>query len=154
MLARRQLRQAYNGDVLWDLEYALQLQQSPTKREPHEDSTTDASDVLTLPNVRRVPSLSESIVVEDSVLNSDSLNISESEVFSQLRIANARSVVDYHRVEGLLAVADWWSSSLLFGLVGRVRGHGFVLRPDLISDRYLLDVGSTCPNLAWFGHFH
>ncbi|KAK0605958.1 hypothetical protein LWI29_032603 [Acer saccharum] len=72
------------GDVLWDLEYALQLQQSPTKREPHEDSTTDASDVLTLPN------LSESIVVEDSVLNSDSLNISESEVFSQLRIANAR----------------------------------------------------------------
>ncbi|TXG59361.1 hypothetical protein EZV62_013934 [Acer yangbiense] len=78
------------GDVLWDLEYALQLQQSPTKREPHEDSTTDASDVLTLPNVRRVPSLSESIVVEDSVLNSDSLNISESEVFSQLRIANAR----------------------------------------------------------------
>ncbi|KAK4840153.1 hypothetical protein QYF36_001171 [Acer negundo] len=78
------------GDVLWDLEYALQLQQSPTKREPHEDSTTDASNVMTLPNVRRVPSLSESIVVEDSVLNSDSLNISESEVFSQLRIANAR----------------------------------------------------------------
>ncbi|KAI9165694.1 hypothetical protein LWI28_018891 [Acer negundo] len=78
------------GDVLWDLEYALQLQQSPTKREPHEDSTTDASNVLTLPNVRRVPSLSESIVVEDSVLNSDSLNISESEVFSKLRIANAR----------------------------------------------------------------
>ncbi|KAK4840579.1 hypothetical protein QYF36_012796 [Acer negundo] len=78
------------GDVLWDLEYALQLQQSPTKREPHEDSTTDASNVMTLPNVRRVPSISESIVVEDSVLNSDSLNISESEVFSQLRIANAR----------------------------------------------------------------
>ncbi|KAK4840550.1 hypothetical protein QYF36_011636 [Acer negundo] len=78
------------GDVLWDLEYALQLQQSPTKREPHEDSATDASNVLTLPNVRRVPSLSESIVVEDSVVNSDSLNISESEVFSQLRIANAR----------------------------------------------------------------
>ncbi|KAI9166068.1 hypothetical protein LWI28_025732 [Acer negundo] len=78
------------GDVLWDLEYALQLQQSPTKREPHEDSATDASNVLTLPNVRRVPSLGESIVVEDSVVNSDSLNISESEVFSQLRIANAR----------------------------------------------------------------
>ncbi|KAK2657557.1 hypothetical protein Ddye_010609 [Dipteronia dyeriana] len=60
------------GDVLWDLEYALQLQQSPTKREPHEDSTTDASNILTLLNVRRIPSLSESTVVEDGVRYSDS----------------------------------------------------------------------------------
>ncbi|KAF2289254.1 hypothetical protein GH714_032417 [Hevea brasiliensis] len=30
-------------DVCWDLEYALQLQQTPVPREPHEDSTTDVS---------------------------------------------------------------------------------------------------------------
>ncbi|KAL5831928.1 hypothetical protein ACOSQ4_017282 [Xanthoceras sorbifolium] len=77
------------GDVLWDLEYALQLQQIATRREPHEDSITDASSVLMSSNVRRFPSLGES-VNEDGMPISDSLNISETEVFSQLRIAHAR----------------------------------------------------------------
>ncbi|RHN63001.1 putative protein kinase RLK-Pelle-CrRLK1L-1 family [Medicago truncatula] len=40
-------------DVLWDLEYALQLQ-----REPHEDSSSSAFASLQLPNVQRLPSLS------------------------------------------------------------------------------------------------
>ncbi|KAL5821761.1 hypothetical protein ACOSQ3_023643 [Xanthoceras sorbifolium] len=77
------------GDVLWDLEYALQLQQIATRREPHEDSTTDASNVLTSSNVSGFPSLSES-VNEDVMPISDSLNMSETEVFSQLRITHAR----------------------------------------------------------------
>ncbi|KAH7560611.1 hypothetical protein JRO89_XS10G0053800 [Xanthoceras sorbifolium] len=76
------------GDVLWDLEFALQLQQIATRREPHEDSTTDASSVLMSSNVRRFPSLGES-VNKDGMPISDSLNISETEVFSQLRIAHA-----------------------------------------------------------------
>ncbi|KEH31506.1 receptor-like kinase plant-like protein, putative [Medicago truncatula] len=40
-------------DVLWDLEYALQLQ-----REPHRDSSSSAFASLQLPNVQRLPSLS------------------------------------------------------------------------------------------------
>jgi len=40
-------------DVLWDLEYALQLQ-----REPHEDSSSSAFASLQLPNVQHLPSLS------------------------------------------------------------------------------------------------
>ncbi|KAL5831927.1 hypothetical protein ACOSQ4_017281 [Xanthoceras sorbifolium] len=64
------------------------LQQIATRREPHEDSTTDASSVLMSSNVRRFPSLGES-VNEDGMPISDSLNISETEVFSQLRIVHA-----------------------------------------------------------------
>jgi len=40
-------------DVLWDLEYDLQLQ-----REPHEESSSSAFASLQLPNVQRLPSLS------------------------------------------------------------------------------------------------
>ncbi|WVZ22333.1 hypothetical protein V8G54_000877 [Vigna mungo] len=41
------------GDVLWDLEYALQLQTGP-----YDDSSSGVSASLQLPNVRRLPSLS------------------------------------------------------------------------------------------------
>nr|POF02822.1 putative receptor-like protein kinase [Quercus suber] len=39
------------NDVFWDLEYALQLQQTAMPREPHEDSTIGGSAALTMPDV-------------------------------------------------------------------------------------------------------
>ncbi|XP_059624215.1 receptor-like protein kinase FERONIA [Cornus florida] len=64
--------------VLWDLEYALQLQQTATFGEPHEDSTIDdASGVLPFPLFQRFPS-------QSSITSEESTN--GSEVFSQLNI--------------------------------------------------------------------
>ncbi|GAY53058.1 hypothetical protein CUMW_146500 [Citrus unshiu] len=79
-------------DVLWDLEYALQLHQTARTREPHEDSTTDASSALPFPNVRRFPSYSASMNEVDMPILRDQDNSisSESKVFSQLGIADAR----------------------------------------------------------------
>ncbi|OMP01893.1 hypothetical protein COLO4_11494 [Corchorus olitorius] len=81
------------GDVAWDLEYALQLQKTAVVREPHEDSMTNPSVMFEpLPNLQRFPSMtgefenSMSIIREDT---SDSVP-SASEVFSQLRINDAR----------------------------------------------------------------
>ncbi|KAK9285445.1 hypothetical protein L1049_024638 [Liquidambar formosana] len=80
------------ADVLWDLEYVLQLQQTAVYREPHEDSTVDASMELQLPVVQRFPSHSfpvdegdESIVRDD-----DGSDTYASDVFSQLKIDDAR----------------------------------------------------------------
>ncbi|KAH7653436.1 Non-specific serine/threonine protein kinase protein [Dioscorea alata] len=42
------------GDVLWDLEYALQLQETELMREPHEDSGTVDSQIQYLSLMRRV----------------------------------------------------------------------------------------------------
>ena len=81
------------GDVAWDLEYTLQLQETAVVREPHEDSTSNASYMLPLPILQRFPSMSAelgsndmSIIGED---DSDSVPLA-SEVFSQLRINDAR----------------------------------------------------------------
>ncbi|XP_057980144.1 probable receptor-like protein kinase At5g24010 isoform X2 [Malania oleifera] len=46
------------GDVLWDLEYALQLQQSSTPRQPHEDSATDAASMFPPHSDQQFPSIS------------------------------------------------------------------------------------------------
>ena len=46
------------GDVAWDLEYALQLQQTAVVREPHGDSTSNASGMLSFPILQRFPSMS------------------------------------------------------------------------------------------------
>lgn len=77
-------------DVIWDLEYALQLQ-----REPHEESNnTDVSWAMPLPVVQRFPSTSMTIkedemyVGTDDILDSSYANATE--VFSQLRIDDAR----------------------------------------------------------------
>jgi serine/threonine protein kinase len=79
------------GDVLWDLEYALQLQQTAKQREPHEDSTANASSAFVLPNVQRFPSVSSTINIDDLALpRDDELDTTEVEVFSQLRVGDAR----------------------------------------------------------------
>ncbi|KAM5576681.1 hypothetical protein ABKV19_007499 [Rosa sericea] len=78
------------ADVLWDLEYALQLQQTTKLKEAHEDSTNiDASSAaFALPNVQRFPSLG-STRNGDDVTEAD-LETTESEIFSQLKIGDAR----------------------------------------------------------------
>ena len=81
-------------DVLWDLEYALQLQHTVVPRQPHEDSTTDVSCDLPLPVVHRLPSHSFPISAEEeeTPLNaySDTSCTNASEVFSQLKVDGAR----------------------------------------------------------------
>ncbi|GLU13497.1 hypothetical protein SLE2022_301300 [Rubroshorea leprosula] len=80
--------------VLWDLEYALHLQQTAVYREPHEDSTIDATFGLRLVNVQQLPSLSLQIERDDMPILRDSITDesypSASEVFSQLRVNHAR----------------------------------------------------------------
>ena len=74
------------GDILWDLEYALQLQQTTMPREPHEDSTVGGSAALAMPNVWKFPSISMSIEREDMpAIMDDSSYTRDSEVFSQLK---------------------------------------------------------------------
>ncbi|XP_022741188.1 probable receptor-like protein kinase At2g23200 [Durio zibethinus] len=81
------------ADVAWDLEYALQLQQTAVVREPHEDSTSNASGMLSFPVLQRFPSTSAEFERDDmlTVREDDSDSVpSASEVFSQLKINNAR----------------------------------------------------------------
>ncbi|CAL2267604.1 unnamed protein product [Prunus armeniaca] len=79
------------GDVLWDLEYAFQLQQTAKHREPHEDSTANASSAFVLPNIQCFPSVSSTINIDDLALpGDDELDTTEVEVFSQLRVGDAR----------------------------------------------------------------
>ncbi|KEH31502.1 LRR receptor-like kinase [Medicago truncatula] len=82
------------GNVMWDLEYSLQLQRGAVHREPHEDSSNSASVSIQLPNVRRLPSLNTLSEVDDmsmSILRvideSDSAGHS---VFSELNLDDAR----------------------------------------------------------------
>lgn len=76
-------------DVLWDLEYALQMQQNKVRREPHEDSTMDASFELGLPVVGRLASINFPFEKDDKEEDGDS-EITASAVFSQLKIEGAR----------------------------------------------------------------
>uniref|UniRef100_A0A2N9FEA3 Protein kinase domain-containing protein n=1 Tax=Fagus sylvatica TaxID=28930 RepID=A0A2N9FEA3_FAGSY len=79
-------------DVLWDLEYALQLQKTAVHGVPHEDSTTNA--ILELHLAPNLGLLSNCIPdgQDDEVplRGDDGLNTTESEVFSQMRIDGAR----------------------------------------------------------------
>ncbi|XP_012490259.2 probable receptor-like protein kinase At5g24010 [Gossypium raimondii] len=81
------------GDVAWDLEYALQLQQTAVVQEPHEDSASNTNGMLSLHVIQRLPSTNiefegddMSIIKEDE---SDSVP-SASGVFSQLKMDEAR----------------------------------------------------------------
>ncbi|CAK9134999.1 unnamed protein product [Ilex paraguariensis] len=81
-------------DVLWDLEYALQLNQTTVLREPYEDSTVDASWKLPLHVVNRLPS--NSITMDEDewtpgMIDGSDTNFSNAgEVFSQLKVDDAR----------------------------------------------------------------
>uniref|UniRef100_A0A5B7BJD9 Protein kinase domain-containing protein n=1 Tax=Davidia involucrata TaxID=16924 RepID=A0A5B7BJD9_DAVIN len=68
------------GDVLWDLKFALGLQQAAT---PHEDSTTDAAMLV----MQHSFSIKEDGV---PISSDDGSNTTASEVFSQLRIEDPR----------------------------------------------------------------
>ncbi|KAG6729113.1 hypothetical protein I3842_01G010300 [Carya illinoinensis] len=74
-------------DVIWDLEYALQLHQTAVHREPHEDTTTNAFFVeLSLPN--SIPDWEDTdLLIGGEVDGSDT---TDSGVFSQLRVDAAR----------------------------------------------------------------
>ena len=79
------------GDVMWDLEYAFQLQQTAMQREPLEDSTNDAASTFPLPTIQHYPSYSFSISdIHGPKRRVGSSETTESEVFSQLRIADGR----------------------------------------------------------------
>jgi serine/threonine protein kinase len=91
------------ADVLWDLNYALKLHQTETLGESHEDSTTTASSAFLLPNIQRFPSLGSTITgagemaniqrfpsLGSTITGADEMESTESEIFSQLRIGDAR----------------------------------------------------------------
>lgn len=80
------------ADVLWDLEYALQLQQSAHPRMPHEDSVTNANASSTA--IQRFPSMGSSILRDDTtnMMMSQDLDthLTASEVFSQMKASDGR----------------------------------------------------------------
>ncbi|KAG2724294.1 hypothetical protein I3843_01G010000 [Carya illinoinensis] len=74
-------------DVIWDLEYALQLHQTAVHREPHEDTTTNAF-FVELPLLKSIPDWEDNdLLIGGEVDGSDT---TDSGVFSQLRVDAAR----------------------------------------------------------------
>ncbi|KAK7331003.1 hypothetical protein VNO77_25212 [Canavalia gladiata] len=67
-------------DVLWDLEFALQLQLGAIRREPHEDSSSSASASLELHKAWNLPSLS-------TLSEVDGLSIAKGEEFDGLALS-------------------------------------------------------------------
>ncbi|KAL0543103.1 hypothetical protein IC582_018190 [Cucumis melo] len=79
------------GDVVWDLEYALQLQQNVHHRMPHEDSETNANGSSST-YIQKIPSIGSSILREDKQDMSQDLDIhlTASQVFSQMNAGEGR----------------------------------------------------------------
>ncbi|XP_076916267.1 putative receptor-like protein kinase At2g23200 [Bidens hawaiensis] len=73
-------------DVLWDLEYALKLQQMVVDKEPYDDSTMNTSLQLSMSTIDRLPSKCN----DDDSQVIDTSFPSESQVFSQLKMDEAR----------------------------------------------------------------
>ncbi|XP_031742487.1 probable receptor-like protein kinase At2g23200 [Cucumis sativus] len=79
------------GDVVWDLEYALQLEQNVHHRMPHEDSETNANESSSM-FIQRIPSIGSSILREEKEHMSQDLDIplTASQVFSQMNPGEGR----------------------------------------------------------------
>ncbi|KAJ6684137.1 hypothetical protein OIU85_007793 [Salix viminalis] len=77
------------GDVLWNLEYALQLQESDsrTSREPHDGSTANAPELRTPRIAPQAPSINTETETESGDGPSE---IRNSQVFSQLMTNDGR----------------------------------------------------------------
>ncbi|KAG6729102.1 probable receptor-like protein kinase At5g24010 [Carya illinoinensis] len=74
-------------DVIWDLEYALQLHQTAVHREPHEDTTTNVF-FVELPLLNSIPDWEDNdLLIGGEVDGSDT---TDGGVFSQLRVDAAR----------------------------------------------------------------
>jgi serine/threonine protein kinase len=70
------------GDVLWNLEYCLQLEETDVRREPYDDSGTSEAHFPSFPVVRRMPS---SVVSHGTGTSGESQSdITNSNVFSQI----------------------------------------------------------------------
>ena len=68
--------------LLWDLTFALQLQEITIHREPHEDSSTNTSLELQLPVICHLPS-TRTLIEEDAdalIKEDDGSNTTASEV--------------------------------------------------------------------------
>ncbi|KAF8396233.1 hypothetical protein HHK36_017847 [Tetracentron sinense] len=78
------------GDVLWDLEYALQLQVTAVHRDPHEDSATNVASELPLSNLQRIPTFSISIERDELPLLDEASGTTASQVFSQMMTDEGR----------------------------------------------------------------
>ena len=82
------------SDVIWDLEYALQLQKTTVPREPFEDSTTMASSAFASDDVRCLPSLGSTTIVDvdendpTTTVSDDFWYLTSSEIFFQMRVDN------------------------------------------------------------------
>lgn len=76
------------GDVLWNLEYALQLQETESQREPHDYSCISAPELPTLRAVPRVPSIN--VGTGGDSRGDGTSDISTSQVFSQLMTNDGR----------------------------------------------------------------
>lgn len=78
-------------DVLWDLEYCLQLQDSGVSRQAFDDSDNGDSWGLPLSAVQRLPSNSNAIDEDEPVHSfSDASQVNGSQVFSLLNMNEAR----------------------------------------------------------------
>jgi serine/threonine protein kinase len=70
------------GDVLWNLDYCLQLQETDVRREPYEDSGTSEAHFPAFPVVRRMPS---SVISHGTGNSGEShSDTTNSNVFSQI----------------------------------------------------------------------